>query len=285
MAFEMTIHRAATTWSAGDVPESLFNLIKTHRLDAESWTVLPRAGNQGYKAVGLDLAVVDAINHGEEELAAAVMAMVMEHYDSQAAPFYKVECHKDGKPIDNVILRMAPDGAEDLNATTGGAWAFKELAAVHKRYLELLDNIAGIAGIAGQALDAMAGVVADAARTKMETAEGVAAREAAGYKHERQMKVMELLVQAAQANKAANPLREVLESAPREVLDATKEVVGDEIFAMLVKAAGTDDKDARKAIIAAALGKLTPAQKTELGKRVPEEWQAKLMAALQAELG
>jgi hypothetical protein len=285
MDSSMTIHRRAEAWDAGDIPESLITLVREHCQTADAWHVLAKSGRHGYRASGMELEVDNRENtHDASEIAGAIGKMLTEHHDAHAAPFYRVDAMADGKMLAQVVLKLGPDGPEDLQSMSGGAWALKELGATHKRYLELLDKIGGVVDLAATCMDAMAGAVGAAADARMTYASGENENANDARSHEKQMAVLQWLMTQTAASKQGNPLASVMAEMPQDLLDKMREIVGADCFELFVRAAGTHNPAERRNILTAALERIPEPAKVALASMLPKEWHAKLMAAFQAVL-
>ena len=281
----MTIHRRAEAWDAGDIPETLITLVREHCTAADSWHVLAKSGRNGYRASGMELEVDNADNsHAAPEIAGAISKMLTEHHDAHAAPFYRIDALVDGRVLAQVVLKLGPDGPEDLQSMSGGAWAVKELGATHKRYIELLDKIGGVVDLAATCMDAMAGAVGNAADARMRYAAGETEAAESAQTHEKQMTVLQWLMTQSHVSKQSNPLASVMKEMPQDLLDKMKNIVGEDCFGLFVRAAGTHDKAERRNVLTAALERIPEPQKAALAAMLPKEWHGKLMAAFQAVL-
>ena len=281
----MTIHRRAEAWDAGDIPETLLTLCREH-LQADAWHVLAKSGRSGYKASGLELEVDNSKNtHDAAEVAGAVSAMINEHHDAHGHPFYRVDAMQGKHVLGQVVLKLGPDGAEDLQSLSGGAWAIKELGATHKRYLDLLDKMGGVVDLAAQCMDAMAGAVASAADARLNYASGEAEAREGERNHEKQMRVMDFLMSHASTSKpGSNPLRDVLREMPAELVDEMKDIMGDDNFQLLMKAAASANPAERRNLLTHALERITEPQKVALVDALPKEWHSRLLLAFQSVL-
>jgi len=259
--------------------------VREHSVTADAWHVLAKSGRNGYRASGLELEVDNSDNtHDASEIAGAVSKMVTEHHDAYAAPFYRVDAMVEGKVVAQVVLKLGPDGPEDLQSVSGGAWAMKELGNTHKRYLELLDKMDGVVSLAATCMNAMATAVGAAADARMTFAAGENEAAEKQQSHEKQMAVLSWLMTQTRASQQANPLADVLKEMPQELLNQMRDIIGDDDFALFVQAAGTHDSSERRHILTTALQRIPEPKKAELAKMLPKEWHGKLMAALQSEL-
>lgn len=285
----MTIHRKATTWDHGEVPETLLNLAREYAGRAVSWNALARSGRSGYKHVGLEIEVVDS--EPPEDVAGAILQMVTEHAQANAIDLYRVDAYDDkGDRLGEIVLRMAGDGQADEVETGGsgaGRWALKALKETHDRHMSTLDVIPRMVEMVGQCLEAMGGAVAQAAEAKMKYASNEAEQAAEQHTHDKQMRMMELLASHMSAsNKAGqgrSPLADLLSTMPDDVRSTLREILGP-LFDDMTTAVQTQDRETRKAQIQAVLERIDAAQKLAMGTRLPEEWRTQLLAAWQAEL-
>lgn len=286
----MAIHRRVTPWTHGAVPESLLSLTREHAAKATAFVALPHLGRGGFKHCGLEVEIVEQGSHTHEEVAGAIMAMVVEHAETGVGQGrYRIDAiDENGDRLGDVVLRVGDDGeADDVETgNASGRWALRALDDVHKRHLATLDKIAGMVEMVGNCLDAMAGAVAAAAEAKMSYANADAEREENQQRHEKQIMFLQFLMkQTGRGGVAVESLASFLDSAPEAVRDGIARSIGAELYAELRAAAAEPDADQRKMKLVAVFGRITPAMKLALGQNVPTEWQEKLMAVLQAELG
>jgi hypothetical protein len=284
----MTIHRRATSWEHGEVPEGLLNLCREHAGKAVSWNALARAGRGGYKHVGLEIEVVDT--EPAEDVAGAILGMVVEHSSSQGTELYRVDAYDEsGARLGDTVLRIGGDGGADEVDTSGGGggrWALRALTDTHNRHMATLDHLAKMVEMVAQCLEAMGGAVAQAAEAKMAYASNEAEVASEQHRHDKQMRMMELLATHMSASKeqaTGGALGALLDKMPADVKDTLFAVLG-ELYSDMVDASQETDPEIRKAKLQACIERITSAQKTALGARVPADWQARLLAAWRAEL-
>lgn len=288
----MTIHRKATAWEHGEVPESLLGIAREHGSKATSWNCLARSGRSGYKHVGLELEVVsDANPPHPEDVAGAILQLVSEHATTSGTELYRIDAYDEGGVLlGNIVLRMGGDGQVDEVETGGsgaGRWALKALNETHQRHMKTLDVIPQMVEMVGQCLEAMGGAVAQAAEARMNFASNEAEQQAEQHAHEKQMRMLELLAAHMSADTkkqgGRSPLADLLATMPDDIRETLREILGP-LFGDMVKAVHTEDAEERKAKIAACLERIEPSQKLAMGTRLPEEWRTQLLAAWRAEL-
>ncbi len=287
----MTIHRRATKWEHGEIPENLLNLAREHGPKATSWNALARAGRGGYKHVGLELEVVTG-GEPPEDVAGAVLSMVSDYSKAHAVEIFRVDAYDErGDRLGECLIRVDLDGGADEydhpNMGGGARWALKALDDTHKRHMSTLDVIPKMVEMVGQCLEAMGAAVASAAEARMNFAAGEAEQQAADHAHQKQMRLIELLAAhlSADATKkqGASPLASLLATMPDDVRETLREILGP-LYGDMVKAVHQEDPEVRKAQLAACLERIPPAQKLAMGERIPEEWRTQLLAAWRAEL-
>lgn len=289
----MTIHRKATAWEHGEVPENLLAIAREFGSKATSWNCLARSGRSGYKHVGLELEVVadDAGANTPEDVAGAILQLVTEHATANGVELYRIDAYDEGGVLlGNLVLRMGGDGQVDEVETGGsgaGRWALKALSETHQRHMSTLDVIPRMVEMVGQCLEAMGGAVAQAAEARMNFASNEAEQQAEQHTHEKQMRLLELLAAHMTADTkqkgGRSPLADLLATMPDDVRETLREILGP-LFGDMVKAVHTDDPEERKAKIQAVLERIEPSQKLAMGTRLPEEWRTQLLAAWRAEL-
>lgn len=287
----MSIHRRAVKWEHGEIPENLLNMAREHGPLATSWNCLPRAGRAGYKHVGLELEVV-AGGEPAEDVAGAILQMCSEHALANAVEVFRVDAYNEaGDRLGDLLIRIAPDGGADEieNSHMGGGarWALRALDDTHKRHMATLDVIPKMVEMVGTCLEAMGGAVAQAAQAKMDFASNEAEQAAEQYRHEKQMRLLEMLGAHMSADRSKNagrsPLADLLATMPDEIRELLREILG-VTFGDMVKAVQTSDPEQRRAQLEACLERITPAQKLAMGERLPEEWRTQLLSAWRAEL-
>ncbi len=287
----MTIHRRATKWEHGELPENLLNLAREHGTNATHWNALARAGRGGYKHVGLELEVI-AGGEPPEDIAGAILSMITEHAAAHAVEVFRVDAYDEkGDRLGDILIRVDTDGGADeieQSGMGGGArWALRALDETHKRHMKTLDVIPQLIEMVGSCLEAMSGAVASAAQAKMDYASGEADQAAEQHSHEKQMRFLDMFAAHMQADGAKNagrsPLADLLAKLPDDVREVLRSILGD-VFGDMAKAVHTEDREARKAQVQACLERISPAQKLAMGEQLPEEWRTKLMAAWRAEL-
>ncbi len=287
----MTIHKRATKWEHGELPESLVNLARECGPKATSWNCLARSGRGGYKHVGLELEVI-AGGEPAEDIAGALLEMVNAHAATSLCEVFRIDAYDtDGDRLGDVLIRIQQGGeADDVNADnmSGGArWALKALDDTHKRHMKTLEVIPQMVEMVGQCLEAMGGAVASAAQAKMDFASNEAAQAEEQHTHDKQMRLLELLAahMSADSKTAAgrSSLADLLATMPDDVRETLREILGP-LFDDMSKAVHTTGKAERAAQLQAVLERITPAQKLAMGTRLPEEWRTQLLAAWRAEL-
>ncbi len=288
----MTIHRRATTWTHGEVPENLLNMAREYGPAALSWNCLARSGRTGYKHVGLEIEVVpgDSLDT-PEDVAGALLTLMFEHAATSGVEFYRIDAYDEkGDRLGDIVLRMGESGGADEVDTSSGAasrWALKALDSTHKQHMETLKVIPQLVEMVGQCLEAMGGAVASAAEARMSYANNEAEQQAEQNRHEKQMRVMELLAAHMSADaKGSGPrssLADLLATMPVDVKDTLKRILGP-LFDEMVAAVAQQDPEIRQAQVGAVLERITPAQKLAMGTEIPEEWRTQLLAAWHAEL-
>ena len=288
----MTIHRRATEWKHGEIPETLLNLARETGAKATSWNVLARAGRGGYKHVGLELEVI-AGGEPAEDVAGALLAMMSEHAAATLCEVFRVDAYdENGDRLGDVLIRVSSDGkdADEVggdNMGGGARWALKALDDTHKRHMKTLEVIPQMVEMVGQCLEAMGGAVASAAQAKMDFASGEAQQQEQQNTHDKQMRLLELLAahMSADSKTAAgrSSLADLLATMPDDVRETLREILGP-LFDDMSKAVHTADKAERAAQLQAVLERITPAQKLAMGTKLPEEWRTQLLAAWRAEL-
>ena len=287
----MTIHRRATEWKHGEIPENLLNLAREHGPAASSWNALARAGRGGYKHVGLELEVI-AGGEPPEDVAGAILAMISEHAAATACEVFRVDAYDDnGDRLGDVLIRVSSEGeADELggdNLGGGARWALKALDETHKRHMKTLEVIPQMVEMVGQCLEAMGGAVASAAEAKMAYASNEAEQAAQEHSHEKQMRLLELLAAHMGASSATaagrSPLADLLATMPDDVRETLRKILGP-LFGDMVKAVETSNPEERAARVQAVLERIEPGMKLAMGQRLPEEWRTQLLAAWRAEL-
>lgn len=285
----MTIHRRATKWEHGEVPETLLTLAREHGPRAVSWNALARSGRSGYKHVGLELEVVDS--EPPEDVAGAILQMVTEYGATNGVDLFRVDAYDaSGARLGDMVLRIGEGGvADEVEAGPGGGarWALKALNDIHQRYVGTLDALTKMVEMVAGCLEAMGGAVASAAQTRMEFAAGEAERDAAAHTHEKQMRLLELLAAHIGADRTkhagSSPLATLLATMPDDVRETLRSILGD-LYGDMLKAVHTSDPEIRREQLTACISRVSPSQKMEMGDRIPEEWRVKLLAAWRAEL-
>lgn len=285
----MGIHRRATEWKHGEIPENLLGMAREFGPKATSWNCLPRSGRAGYKHVGLEIEVV-AGGEPPEDVAGAILAMIAEYAESNGVPVFRIDAYDEsGARLGDVLVRIAEDGvADEVDGSGGGArWALKALDDTHKRHMKTLDVIPMMIEMVGQCLEAMGGAVASAAQAKMDFASGEAEAQAEQNTHEKQMRMMELFAAhmgaASSKSGGRSPLADLLATMPDDVKQILRKILGP-LFDEMATAVGNADPEIRKAQLQAVLERVSPDQKVQMGVQLPEEWRTQLLAAWQAEL-
>lgn len=292
------IHRRVTKWEHGSVPENLLGLCRQYSGRVATVHALERRGRTGFKHVGLELEVDKDSPPPVEDFAGAILAMMAEHAKAHDVDHFRVDFFDSNMDkLDDLSLRVSPDGeADEIGDAMGFQGKFllrllglaeKMVKESHERHMSTLDKVEGLTEQVALAMEALSGAVASAAESEMKNAEGAAGREEARYKHERDMKLLDLLlarVGFGGKGKNANPLAKLREEMPDETKAVVHEILGDDLWNDLNEACDEQDKEARAAKLMAVLSRLSPAQKDRLGEELPQEWQAKMTAAFEATL-
>jgi hypothetical protein len=230
-------------------------------------------------------------------VASAVLALVTEHAQGDdGATYYRIDAFDESGARLNaespLVLRMGDAGeAEDVEGLTPGAaqarWALRALNETHTRYVGLMGNLDKMVGMVAECLEAMAGAVAGAAQARMDFAANEAERESEARQHEKQMKLLEWLMQQQAASRGVAPnagaITAWLASLATEHREVVRDVLGAEQWGDLCRAADMPMGDERREVLRAILSRVTAAQQAELARRLPTSVLLQLQAAARAE--
>lgn len=293
------LHRRATKWEHGDVPENLLGLCREYRGRVAHVHCLRRAGRTGFKHVGLELEVDRDSPPSDEDFAGAILSMMVDHAKAHDVDHFRVDFFDDNMDkLADLPMKVSPEGDVDEWMEGGSNVATKVLLRLidklethvdhgHTRYCGLLEKIEGLTEQIALSMEALAGAVATASDQQMQNAEASAGRAEAEYKHERDMKLLDLLISrvgSSGASSGANPLRKMHDAMPDDVKDGMKAVVGEDNWSAYLACVAETDRAKQASMLAAILGRLSSEQKAALGRAVPGEWQAKMQAAFEATL-
>lgn len=280
------------------MPENLLALCREYLGRVTSVHALVRAGRAGYKHVGLELEVDRESPPNAEDFAGAILAMMVEHAKAEDVDHFRVDFFDANMDrLADLPMHVNAEGDADEVGEGGGGVATKvmlrligmletQVQGSHNRYVGLMDKLEGLVEQVSLAMEALSGAVASAAENQMSNAEASAARDEARYSHERNMKLLDILIARVgfAGGKDGTGLAKLLEEMPAEIRDNICTAIGADNWAALLACSAEKDPATQASMLAAILGRLTPAEQAALGRAVPAEWQAKIQAAFEATL-
>lgn len=301
----MPVYRKQNKHMTVSIPSSLLELVKLHHPRAHRWEALARAGQKGYKHVGLVIEVTD--DDGTKppthaEVARAIVSMLHEDQEKREgdAPVgYRIDAldEDDARLNDPGLYLPFSDGEASDDETTQGRWALKALDALHKRHLDLLDRIGVMTGpieAAGQmaqdSLEALARLVADVIEIKLDAADKRMESEDEERKHERKMKLLDFIIaqSAGAGSNSPTPLLELLkriDGTPDG--DAVADALGADNLSAVRNAAANPDRAARAEALVQLLTRFrsepeVAAKLNALPEKLRNDFQAAIMAEIKA---
>jgi len=288
------LHRRATKWDHGSVPENLLGLCREYVGRVAAVHALVRSGRSGFKHVGLELEVDRESPPNVEDFAGAVLAMMVEHAKGEGVDHFRVDFFDENMDkLADLPMKVDAEGEVDELADGSSNVATKVLLRLvsiqesaidkaHGRYAGLLDKLEGLVEQVALAMEALSGAVAKAAESELANAEAAGGRAEADHKHERDMKLLDLLIARVGNASTKNPLDKLMADMPPDVKAKIRDAMGDDWWDALELAVKEKDPAKQAEMLAALLKRVTPEQRERMTREVPADWQAKMYAAFEA---